>query len=100
MVRTRSEPKKVGGKYLVASQFAWVGDPENTSTWKLPIHDADHVRNALARFNQTEGIPSNKAKAVYAKILAAAKKFGVEVSQNDRTLEQQLERASLAGYSF
>lgn len=47
---------------------------------KLPIHDADHVRNALARFNQTKGLtPAEKATA-RARINRAAKKFGVKVS--------------------
>lgn len=73
--------KKVGGKDLPASAFAYVGDPDDTSTWKLPIHDAAHCRNALARFNQTQGIPAGEKAKVKAKIVAAAKKFGIEVSE-------------------
>jgi len=72
--------KRKGGKDLHASDFAYVGDPDDTSTWKLPIHDAAHVRNALARFNQTQGIPDGEKPKVKAKIKAAAKKFGIEVS--------------------
>jgi uncharacterized protein len=71
--------KRVDGKDLPASAFAFVGDPDKTETWKLPIHDADHVRNALARFDQTEGLGDKKA-AVKAKIMAAAKKFGIDAS--------------------
>lgn len=77
--------KKVGGKNLTRKQFAFVGDPERTETWKLPIHDADHVRNALARFNQTEGIPAEKKASVYKKIVSAAHKFGIEVSDEDKS---------------
>lgn len=78
-VRTKS----VGGKNLPASAFAYVGDPEKTETWKLPIHDKDHAQNALARFNQTEGIPAAEKAKVYAKVKAAAEKFGINVSEDD-----------------
>jgi hypothetical protein len=82
-----AKTKKKGGKNLSSSDFAYVGDPDDTSTWKLPIHDAAHVRNALARFNQTEGIPSGEKAKVHARIVAAAKKFGIEVSdgKNSKT---------------
>lgn len=83
--------KKVGGKNLPASKFAFVGDPEKTETWKLPIHDADHVRNALARFGQTQGIPAGQKDGVYRKIKAAAKAFGIEVSdETSRAIESSL----------
>jgi len=75
--------KTVAGKVLHAKDFAWVGDPNDPSTWKLPIHDENHARNALARFNQTQGIPPDKKNAVYKKIVAAAKKFGIKISEED-----------------
>lgn len=75
--------KTVGGQELSASDFAYVGDPQDIATWKLPVHDAAHARNALARFNQTEGIPADKKAAVQSKIEAAAKKHGVDVSKAD-----------------
>lgn len=43
----------------------------------LPIHDAAHVRNALARLSQTD-IPAEAKKAALAKIHAAAKRFGID----------------------
>ena len=65
---------------MTVSQFyAIPKDPPSAS--KLPIFDAAHVRNALARFNQVKGVtPAEKATA-RRKIVAAAKKFGVEVSK-------------------
>lgn len=88
-IKNKVRTKSVGGKSLPAKDFAYVGDPDKTETWKLPIHDADHVRNALARFNQTEGIPAEKKAGVYRKIKSAAKKFGIDVSDDDskRALE-------------
>ncbi len=44
---------------------------------KLPINDAEHVRNALARFNQTD-LPADKKGEVLGRICSAAKKFGIE----------------------
>ena len=44
----------------------------------LPIHDAAHVRNALARLSQTKISAEAKSKAL-KKIKSAAKKFDIEV---------------------
>jgi len=84
-----AKTKRVAGKDLHASDFAYAGDENDTSTWKLPIHDASHCRNALARFNQTEGIPEGEKAKVKAKIVAAAKKHGIEVSEEGETKAQQ-----------
>lgn len=75
-----AKTKRVSGKDLTASDFAYVGDPDKTATWKFPIHDASHVRNALARWNQAKGIPASEKQKVRSKIVAAARKFGVEVT--------------------
>ena len=49
----------------------------------LPIHDEEHVRNAIARFGQTHfGSRAAKERAAKA-ILKAAKKHDVEVSEDD-----------------
>ena len=46
----------------------------------LPIHDAAHVRNALARLSQTD-IPAAAKRSALQKIKRAAKKLGVEVGE-------------------
>jgi hypothetical protein len=48
---------------------------------KEPIEDADHVRNAIARFNQVKGVNDDERDAAWQRILKAAKKFGVEVKE-------------------
>jgi hypothetical protein len=48
---------------------------------KEPIEDARHVRAAIARFNQVEGVSDDERDAAWKRILAAAKKFGVEVEE-------------------
>jgi len=47
---------------------------------KEPLADADHVRNALARFNQVEGVSDADRAQAFANIKAAAKHYDVEVS--------------------
>ncbi|HEY6662323.1 MAG TPA: DUF6582 domain-containing protein [Sphingomicrobium sp.] len=48
---------------------------------KEPIHDASHVRNAIARFNQVEGVSDDERDAAWRRIKAAADKHGVEVNE-------------------
>jgi hypothetical protein len=49
---------------------------------KEPIHDADHVRNAIARFNQVKGVSDDERDAAWRRIKAAAKKHGVELNED------------------
>ena len=46
---------------------------------KEPLNDARHVRNAIARFDQVEGVSDSEREAAWRRIEAAAKKFGVDV---------------------
>ena len=48
---------------------------------KEPLNDARHVRNAIARFDQVEGVSDAERAAAWRRIKAAAKKFGVEVRE-------------------
>ena len=48
---------------------------------KEPIHDASHVRNAIARFDQVEGVSDDERDAAWRRIKKAADKHGVEVSE-------------------
>ena len=83
----KGKTKRVAGEDLPASAFAYVGDKDKTDTWKLPIKfssDAktkSHIRNALARFNQTQGIPADQKSAVLGRIKSAARKHGIDVDQ-------------------
>ena len=45
----------------------------------LPINDESHVRNAIARFDQTDFEATNAKHAAARKIMAAAKRHGIEV---------------------
>jgi hypothetical protein len=50
---------------------------------KEPLTDARHVRNAIARFGQVEGVSDAERDQAWKRILAAAKKHDVEVSESD-----------------
>ena len=50
---------------------------------KEPLTDARHVRNAIARFDQVEGVSDAERDQAWKRILAAAKRFDVEVSESD-----------------
>ena len=50
---------------------------------KEPLEDASHVRNAIARFNQVEGVTDHERDEAWARIRAAAHKFKVELDEGD-----------------
>ena len=50
---------------------------------KEPLTDASHVRNAVARFDQTTGVTDEERDLAWANIKKAAKYFGVDVSESD-----------------
>ena len=49
---------------------------------KEPLSDAAHVRNAIARFDQVEGVTDAERDQAWKRIQAAAKRYGVEVSES------------------
>jgi hypothetical protein len=48
---------------------------------KEPLNNASHVRNAIARFNQVEGVSDSERDEAWARIKRAAKKFDVEMEE-------------------
>ncbi len=52
---------------------------------KEPMTDASHVRNAIARFDQTTGVGDADRKLAFANIQKAAEFYGVEISETDWT---------------
>jgi Family of unknown function (DUF6582) len=59
--------------------------PENEFAFprerKEPLTDSRHVRNAIARFNQVEGVTDAERDEAWQRILAAAKRYDVDVSE-------------------
>jgi hypothetical protein len=48
---------------------------------KEPMTDAEHVKNALARFDQTKGVSDADRDLAFANIKKAAEHFGIEVEE-------------------
>ena len=46
---------------------------------KEPLTDAKHVRNAVARFDQVEGVSNAERDRAWRRIRAAARKYDVEI---------------------
>ena len=59
--------------------YAIPKDPPSES--KLPIFDVAHTRNAMARFNQLKGVSEAEKAKAKSKIIAKAKKFGINVDK-------------------
>jgi hypothetical protein len=50
---------------------------------KEPLTDARHVRNAVARFGQVEGVSDRERDDAWRRIQRAAKRFDVELEAGD-----------------
>jgi hypothetical protein len=64
---------------LRSNQFAYV---DKDGGEHLPIHDESHIRNAMARFNQTDFDSAADKEKARKKIVSAAKRHGIEVSDD------------------
>ena len=63
-------------KHITKGEFAF------EKQRKEPLEDASHVRNAIARFDQVEGVTDAERDAAWKRIKTAATKFGVEVRES------------------
>ena len=48
---------------------------------KEPLTDAQHVRNAVARFDQVEGVTDSERELAFRNIEKAAQHYGVNLSE-------------------
>jgi len=70
-----------GRQHIKKSNFAYI---DRSGEGHLPIHDESHVRNAMARWNQTDFENATAKESARKKILAAARKHNIEVSDDDK----------------
>ncbi|MGH2380643.1 MAG: DUF6582 domain-containing protein [Candidatus Limnocylindria bacterium] len=66
-------------KRIKTGDFAYV---DSDGDGHLPIHDESHVRNAIARYNQTEFESKAAKERARKKILSAAKKHKIDVDED------------------
>ncbi|MCV0403603.1 MAG: hypothetical protein K5924_07805 [Chloroflexi bacterium] len=64
---------------LRKDQFAYV---DKDGGEHLPIHDESHVRNAIARFNQTDFESKTAKEEARKKILRAAERHDIDVDED------------------
>ncbi len=91
------EKKKLDSKArgnMPEGEFAYV-DSEGGK--HLPIADAAHVRNAMARFNQTQFSDAGKKAGAARKIIRAAHKFGIEVTR-DSAVSQSAQKSDIVNF--
>ena len=69
---------------LRKNQFAYV---DSDGGEHLPIHDESHVRNAIARFNQTEFESKAAKERARKKILRAAERHGIDVGEDSNVMQ-------------
>ncbi len=50
---------------------------------KEPLTDAAHVRNAIARFDQVDGVSDDDRALAFANIRKAAKHYGIEMKEEN-----------------
>lgn len=83
--KDKKKTKAVDGEELPRSAFAYA-PTDNPDDWKLPIEfssnveSANHIRDALARWDQTEMPDAEEKKLARGRLLAAAKEHGIDVS--------------------
>jgi hypothetical protein len=66
---------------LRKNQFAYV---DSDGGEHLPINDESHIRNAMARWNQTHFESKAAKERARKKIVAAAHRHGIDVATDDR----------------
>jgi uncharacterized protein DUF6582 len=67
-------------KRLKDADFAYI---DKDGQRHLPIHDEEHVRNAVQRFGRTHFESKSARGEAAKKILRAAKRHGIEISPDD-----------------
>ena len=95
--------KRVGNRDLPAKCFAYVGDPENPETWKLPYLNPDgsvdetHLAGAAAALSaggfrgEKVDLPAGALNGVKAKLRAAYTKLG----KKGEEMPEQLREAEI-----
>jgi hypothetical protein len=70
--------------HLRDSSFAYI---DKAGERHLPINDEAHVRNAIARFGQTDFENDSARREAASKILEAARRHGIDVEDDDQVVK-------------
>lgn len=78
----KSVPKKSRGLSTAEKDRLDAKDFAFPDERKEPLTDAKHVRNAVARFDQVEGVSDKQRDEAWRRIKRAAKRFDVELTES------------------
>jgi HK97 family phage prohead protease len=96
--RAKRKTKRVDGEDLTSDCFLIVGDPQDTSTWKLPVKfsteekSKEHVQKAIQLFSTMKDVSEDVKKKAWTKLMKLAKKYGIEVSAEEEKSWQNYTR--------
>jgi hypothetical protein len=76
---------------LRKTQFAYV---DRKGGEHLPINDESHIRNAMARWNQTEFQSATAKEKARQKIVGAARRHGIEVDKSSNVAKPTRSRSN------
>ena len=76
-----AELKAKQRKSMNKDVFAYV---DKDGEGHLPLNDETHIRNAMARWNQTKFESAAKKEGARRKIVSAVKKHKIELSMDDK----------------
>jgi hypothetical protein len=76
---------------LRKSQFAYV---DRKGGEHLPINDESHIRNAMARWNQTDFQSATAKEKARQKIVGAARRHGIEVDKSSKVAKPARSRSN------
>jgi len=76
-----AELKAKQRKSMNKDVFAYV---DKDGQGHLPLNDETHIRNAMARWNQTTFESAAKKEGARRKIVSAAKKHKIDLSKDDK----------------
>jgi hypothetical protein len=76
---------------LRKTQFAYV---DRKGGEHLPINDESHIRNAIARWNQTEFQSETAKEKARQKIVGAARRHGIEVDKTSKVAKPARSRGN------
>ena len=74
---------------LRKGQFAYV---DRKGGEHLPINDESHIRNAMARWNQTEFQSATTKERARQRIVGAARRHGIEVDKSSNVAKPAASR--------
>lgn len=88
-----AELKAKQRKSMNKDVFAYV---DKDGEGHLPLNDATHIRNAMARWDQTTFESPAKKEGARRKIVGAAKRHGIDLSRTDNVAKPRARRSPAA----